>query len=229
MSDNPNAARRGCDWDDFGNAISLIVVRAPANDVAATLSKKYGGTVEAVDPYHTTDRHPDISRVVFQHAGHAHCVFASTDRDENFIGDLAKALKTRVLALQHEDTAGWTEFRVFDAGENVETYSFGPDYADEMETMAEELGEDFQMMPDDRGKPWDHRVNDGDGNSFFFRSQMRKINADDITDCTAMLNDAFVAADAWLPGWSHFPWGDATKSTGNDNPQFEKALRIKIR
>jgi hypothetical protein len=228
MSDNPYASRRGCEWDDFGESISLIVVKAPAKDVAAALSAKYNGKIEAVDPYATGDAHPDISNVVFQHAGHAFSVFATTDQSENFASDLSKALKTRLLCLMHEDTSGWTEYRAFDAGRNVETYTFGADYADEMETMAEEMGEDFQMNADDHGNTWDHRIKE-DETDYLFRSELRKVKADTITDSTAMLNDAFVAADAWLPGWSHFPWGDATKSSGKDKPQFDSALRIKVR
>ena len=85
------------------------------------LSAKYNGKIEAVDPYATGDAHPDISNVVFQHAGHAFSVFATTDQSENFASDLSKALKTRLLCLMHEDTSGWTEYRAFDAGRNVET------------------------------------------------------------------------------------------------------------
>src|SRR5690349_407811 len=51
MSAKPIASRRGCEWDDFGNEISLIVVRAPCKAVADALAKRYKGKVEAVDPY----------------------------------------------------------------------------------------------------------------------------------------------------------------------------------
>src|SRR3954467_5068818 len=174
MSAKPIASRRGCEWDDFGNEINLIVVRAPCKAVADALAKRYKGKVEAVDPTDTSEKHADISQVVFQHDGQEFCIFASTDMKQEVAGDLSKLLKTRALTLMHEDTAGWTECRVFDSGENVETYTFGPDYADEMETMAAELGEGaLQFIQTDGDKPWHHTDKDDDANDYRFRSDLR--------------------------------------------------------
>jgi hypothetical protein len=226
MSSEPIAKRRGCEWDDFGNSISLIAVRASASDVANALSKHYRGTVEKVDPSKSTE-HADISNVVFQHTGQEYSVFASTDMRTDVASNVSKAMKTRVLCLSHEDTAGWTECRIFDAGENVETYTFGPDYADEMETMAEELGEDStEMMPTDQGKAWDHRTKE-DENDFLFRSELRKVDADSITDSDKMVNQAVAFIGAWIPGWAHFPFSNPSEYPGEAKSEFIEALRVK--
>jgi hypothetical protein len=229
MSDKPIAERRGCEWDDFGDAITLVAVRAGVEAVADALGKRYKKPVEKVDPTDTSEKHPDISNVVFSHQGHAYSVFASTDTGANLAGDLSKALNTRAISLLHEDTAGWTECRIFDSGENVETYSFGPDYADEIETLAEELGEDAgDIVANDDGKPFDHQVNI-DGNDFRFRSQLRKVSKDAVSDWDAMVNDMFASIEAWMPGWAHFPFSDRKQYPNEPKSQFVAALRVKLR
>jgi len=202
-------------------------VRAPANDVATALSQRYKGTVEKVDPANTDEKHPDISNVVFQHAGHDYSIFASTDMSEDLTSGLSKSLKTRAICLAYEDTGGWTECRVFDNGEDVETYTFGPDYAEEMESIADELGEDFEMQANDGGKPWDHQVNDGDGNDFRFRSSLRKAEKEDVSDSTKMIDQTFAAAQAWLPGWANFPFQNPQEYPDSAKSEFNAAFKVK--
>ena len=209
--------RRGCEWDDFGNQFTLILVRADAKKVAEAVAAMTKGKVDAIaDPHKTTEKYPNYSDMVFQHAGHAWSVWgARSDDGTKASKTLSKKLKTRAIVLSHEDTAGWSELRVFDNGENVETYTWGPGYSDEMETAAEELGEEFdgEMTPTDNGKPWDHRLSDDDDNLFLFRSSDRKIaDKSALADEKRMMDDALRANDAWLPSWSHFPWGKAPRS-----------------
>ena len=167
------------------------------------------GKVEPIDPLKTTEKYPDYGNVIFQHVGHAWSVWAAMIDGNNAAKTLSKKLKTRAIVLAHEDTGGWTELRVFDNGENIETYTWGPDYADEMETAAEELGEGFDgtIAPTDNGQAWHQRLNTEEGDLFLFRSSERNISRpDDLRDEKKMMDDALRANDAWLPSWSHFPW-----------------------
>jgi hypothetical protein len=231
-ANTPLRQRRGCEWHDFGNAIGIVVARAPAKDVAAVLAKQWGGNVETVDPVHKPQEYPDMSGVVFRHAGHDWSVFISGGgHDDELARDLSKALRTRVLSLAHEDTAGWTELRVFDAGDNVETYTYGPDYADEVATMAEEMGEEFgeegpAIMTTDAGRPWDHQVKQ-DGNDFRFRSTLRKVAASSVTDEKRTLDETFKASGAWLPGWAHLPWADPTEHPDQPESEFAEAFVVR--
>ena len=113
MSAKPIASRRGCEWNDFGNEINLVVVRAPCKDVADALAKRYKAKAEAVDPTDTSEKHPDISQVVFQHANQEFCIFASTDMKPELAGDLSKQLKTRALidARRHRRLDGMPRIR----------------------------------------------------------------------------------------------------------------------
>jgi hypothetical protein len=228
----PLRQRRGCEWNDFGNPFGLVLVRGPAKEVAAQLAKLWDSEAEAVDPVHKPGQNPDMAGVVFRHAGHDWSVFISGGgHDDELARALSEAMKTRVLSLQHEDTAGWTDFRVFDGGQNVETYTYGPDYDDEIAGLAEELGEELgdegpAMMPTDAGKPWDHKLKH-EGNDFRFRSTLRKVSASAVPDEKQMLDDAFKASGAWLPGWAHFPWADPTEHP--DQPEYEFAECFVVR
>ena len=237
MSERPDPPtalrqRRGCEWDDFGNAFGIVMVRAPARAVADELAANCNGRVEKVDPLHRPQEHPDLSGVVFRHAGHDWAVFASGGgHDDEVAAHLSKALKTRALCLQHEDTGGWTEFRAYDGGVNVETYTYGPDYEDEIATIAEEMGEEIgdegpAILPSDAGVPWDHQVKN-EGNDFRFRSTLRKVSPAAVQDEKKMLDDAVKALGAWLPGWAHFPWADPTEHPDQPESEFAEAFAVR--
>ena len=229
MSDKPIASRRGCEWDDFNNSVMLLAVCASAEAVADALARRYKSKtpVEKVDPTDTSQSHPDLRNIVFCHEGQPYSVFYSTDMQANLAGDLSKALKTRAISLVYEDTAGCTECGIFDSGKNVEIYSFGPTYADEMASLAEELGEEAAQFTSNK-KDFDHVVNIDD-NEFCFRSQLRKVSKDILTDTTTMLNELFVFADAWMPGWAHFPFSDPENYPNEPQSQFVSALRVRVR
>ena len=228
----PLRDRRGCEWNDFGNAIGIVLVRARAKDVAAQLARIWEGNVETVNPVHKPEEYPNMAGVVFRHAGHDWSVFIAGRADNELAQQLSKEMKARVLALMHEDTAGWTEFRAFDEkGTNVETYTYGPDYAEEIETIAEEMGEEFgeegpAIMPTDAGQPWDHQLKH-EGNDFRFRSAVRKVPASAVGDEKRMLDEAFKAAGAWLPGWAHFPWADPTEHPDQPESDFAEAFAVR--
>jgi hypothetical protein len=220
--------RRGCEWDDFGDAFTLILVRASARETADAVAAIANGKVEAVDPHYTTEEHPNIAQLVFQHAAHDWSIFASTLRGGG--GETGKAISqklgTRAIVLSHEDTGGWSELRVFDKGRNVETYTWGPDYTQEFAEAAEELGEELggELMPTDAGEPWDHRLTE-DGNMFMFRSTERKVaSASTLQDEKRMMDETLRANDAWLPSWSHFPWQKAPP----DRLEFAGAFVVRM-
>ena len=69
MSPTPLKDRRGCDWDDFGNSITIVLVCAAAREVADELATLTDGRVEAIDPFRAPED-PDYAGIVFQPAGH---------------------------------------------------------------------------------------------------------------------------------------------------------------
>ena len=202
----PLAQRRGCEWDDYNNGFQILLVRAPAVDVAKAMAGR--DKVEPIDPHHTKETYPNLDGTVFRHAGHEWSITLNGGWDDKLPVRLSKALKTRVLMLAHEDTGGWTQFCVFDKGVNVETYTFGPDY-DELAELAEELGKAKPaIMPSDGGKPWDHEVK-RKGYDYRFRSTLRKVDPKGLAKDDKVLDEALKAADAWLRGWAHLPWAGA--------------------
>ncbi len=226
MKSRPLRQRRGCDWDDFGETITLVLVRASARETAEELAALVGGAVEPIDPRRPPEAHPAYNDVVFRPAGHPWSVALPGTSDSDIARKLSAALQTEAIALLHEDTGGWTEYRLFDSGENVERYTWGMDYSGEFADAAEELGEDAPpaLMPTDGGKPWDHRIK-RDDHEFLFRSDRRKVDPSLLHQCEAVLDAAFKAADAWLPGWAHFPWVDPSEHP--DEPPAEEAFVVR--
>ncbi len=226
MNDTPLHKRRGCDWDDFGNAIAITLVRAPADEVADGAAALTGGTVRRMNPNELPEPNRHYGGIVFQPEGHDWTVAVLSTNTSDHARALSASLQTRALCLHHEDTAGWTEYQLFDCGEAVETFTFGPDYSDEIAGAAEEMGEPVpEIMPTDGGEAWDHRLK-RDGNEFLFRSTLRTVKASALHDWRRVLDDALKAADAWLPGWAHWPWADKKQSPRRHEPEFAAVYRI---
>jgi hypothetical protein len=226
MADTPPSKRRGCDWDDFGNAFAITLVRAAADEVADAAAALTGGSVERMDPLRPPEPVPHYGGIVFQPAGHEWTVATLSTHNSDHARALSASLQTRAICLLHEDTGAWTEYRLFDSGDTLESYLFGPDYSEEFGDAAEELGESIgQIMPSDEGTPWDHRLKHN-GEEFLFRSTLRKVKPSAVHDWKKMLDDALKSADAWLPGWAHWPWADAKRFPSSPRSQFADVYRV---
>jgi hypothetical protein len=226
---DPSAARnrRGCDWDDYNNSFHLLLMAQPPDVLAKAIAGFAGGKVVMIDPSHTDEKHPDMSGLVFRHAGQKYGVAVYPGLNLDVAQNMSKGMRTRTISLLHDDTSGWTEYRVFENGENVETYTWGEDYSEEMAEFADETGDEgITAMNSDKGRPWDHRQTEN-GEAYQFRSSLRKVDAAEVTKSEPFLDAALRAVDAWLPDWSNFPWCDEETSDPQSKPPFEAAYQVK--
>jgi hypothetical protein len=226
-TDTTSNAPRGCEWDDINNSIHLLLLAQAPDVLAKAVSALAGGMVVEIDPQRTEEKHPDMSGLVFRHVGQPFSVAVYPGLNLDAGAQLSRAARARAISLLHDDTSGWTEYRVFDNGENVETYTWGEDYSEEMAEFADETGDDGRnAMNSDKGRPWDHRQTEN-GEAYRFRSSLRKVDAAEVTRFDSFLDTTFRAVNAWLPSWANFPWSDDETSDAQSKPRFEAAYQVK--
>lgn len=197
MTQSPN--KRGFDLDEFPGSFRLASVNADADEVSRTLAEHLG-----------TECKSGVGRVIDDSGGISVFQFAEQtwsglvpltlpyDRVLAYesLGALSQQLDTTVLSLEHQDTSGWSVFRVYQGGELVEEYEWGLDYSEEMA----EVGVDLEVLAGE----WDLCVSAGDElapEQFKFRSSRRTIDEALATDPQRLLDTTYREFDAWQPSW----------------------------
>ena len=83
-------------------------------------------------------------------------------------------------------------------------------------------------MPSDDGKPWDHEVKHKE-HDYRFRSTLRKVDPKGLSKDDKVLDEALKAADAWIPGWAHFPWAGSGLQSKRKGAKVEFAEAFVVR
>ena len=228
---SPITSRRGFELTSFPGSMGIVLARAPVAEVSSTLQKIIGGTL-TTDVYGRPIDDFVIGfgafRIpVFQFVGHPWTLFLHTVCQPAPIRQLSRDLDTECICFEFEDTSGWTACALIDKGEVVENYRFGLDYSDEMEDLAEEMGEEVPESNDD-GIPWDVNVSSDDGNQYLFRSIRRQATETQVQDSREFLDDFFRQNDAWLPEFDLFPFPLPDGTCGVASLAREDFVRVDI-
>lgn len=187
---------------EHGGTSAIVCFAAPLDRVGPALAARERLVVEA-DVYGKKPTGGGL--VAFQYAGHP-CALVVTRNASKHLAALSADLGCVVAAYEYEKVSDWESLRVYAEGRCVESYSYGMDYSEEFEGLAEELGGDApeRQEPTDAGKPFDHRIVKK-GDEYRFRSERRKVPAKLVTQIDEMLDGIAKFYGLVFPEWDQTP------------------------
>lgn len=103
---------------------------------------------------------------------------------------LSEEFSTKAIYFYFGDASGWMGYKLFENGEEVEEYSFGMSYEEEMEEMG-------VTQPYKEGTVI---TNDEQDNQYLFWSKNRNKTAEEITSGEKFIDDFLCEEQAYI-GW----------------------------
>ncbi|MEL7246088.1 MAG: hypothetical protein AAGM40_27705 [Cyanobacteria bacterium J06573_2] len=195
--------KRGFDLDDYPGSFGYILIKAGIDEVSSTVAKLKSTTVVKY-LYTNFSERSDYGYLVWQYFGHDWTMFEYGVCQPKLPQKISKILKTDSIYYEYEDTSGWEGYSFFRNGVEIEGYSFGLDYFEEMAESAEYAEEEFDLQ-----SQYDSYIKDENRDYLFsFRSSIRNASDDEIKNENKFLNRFFISQNAWLPDYNFMPYVD---------------------
>lgn len=206
------AQRRGFDINEFPDSFRLAMAHADADRVSQALVEVLG-TERVVETERAIADEDGISVYQFDGQSWAGLIpltlpYERVLSDET-LAELSNRLGAEVVCFEHEDTSGWSIFRLYQSGEVVEEFQWGVDYDEEFAEQMAAAGMDIEALDAE----WDVSVKGGDElapDKLQFKSSRRTVEEAEVMDPFAFLDQTYCDLDAWQPSW------DALYAAGED-------------
>lgn len=192
----------------------IVLVRGDIDVVGPPIAALLGGALRR-DVYGR--RRADGAILLYQYRGHRWTILDYRPATPVWARDLSARLGRRCLYFGYGDASAWSEYGLFQDGQRLEEFQFGPDYCQE---MGDDEGLALILGPD----PWDVAVST-DGlvpDLCLFRSRIRSATEAEVRDPGALLDRLFREEDAWLPDGDCLPYGKASE---DPSPRWNQSLQ----
>ena len=211
-----------------------MFVRAAVPDVAAAFAAIIGGNVSS-DVMASAGNPGDNSVILYRRVNSPWTVFSPYNVDHRELAaSLSKTLACDVLSYESESVSGWEEAVLFRDCEAVEEFSWGLNYDEEFEDLAEELGEGMPSA-EERYAKWDARADverEHYTDQYLFRSALRTVDEQDLARGEAFVDDFFRHHKASRPSLDVGVWFDSQRGKviahGFDDAEVERADAVSV-
>ncbi|MGB3756001.1 MAG: hypothetical protein WBA07_06455 [Rivularia sp. (in: cyanobacteria)] len=210
--------KRGFDLKDYSASFGYVLVKAVIDEVSSTLAKLKSATAIG-DVYNNSTECSDYGYLVWQYFGHDWTIFEYEVCESEFPQKISRILKTDSIYYEYEDTSDWEGYTFFENGVEIEGYSFGLDYFEEMAESAEYRGEEFDLQ-----SYYNDFIKDEDRDYLFsFKSTIRNASDREVKNEKQFVNDFFISQNAWLPSYEYMPYVDE-----NGQIDLPKSLFVRV-
>ncbi len=210
--------KRGFDLKDYACSFGYVLVKAGIDEVSSTLAKLKSATV-IKDLYSNFAECSDYGYLVWQYFGHDWTMSRYGVCQSEFSQNLSKILETDCIYYEYEKTSSWQGYTFFRNGVEIEGYSFGIDYYQEMAESAEYTEEEFDLE-----SCYDSYIKDENRDYLFlFLSKIRNASDDEVKNDKTFVNNFFISQNAWLPNYEYMPYFDE-----NGHIELSKSLFVRV-
>lgn len=218
--------KRGFDLNDYPGSFGYVLVKAGIDEVSSTLAKLKSTTV-IKDVYNNSTECSDYGYLVWQYFGHEWTMFEYGVCQSEFPQKTSRILKTDTIYYEYEDTSDWEGYTFFRNGVEIEGYSFGLDYFEEMAESAEYRGEEFDLQLQTY---YNDYIKDEDRDYLFsFKSTIRNASDNEVKNEKQFVNDFFISQNAWLPSYDYMPYVDENGQIDLPKSLFVRVDLVKVK